>query len=147
PALPLEPERGRGDAAVWLEWAEGRFTRGMLDASLADVSWAEGTDRSYERIGLSVEWLRTDVGWRVVLNDAEIARDGLAWAPNADTVVELDLDNGGGVDSLTVESTFVRLEDLSPLVAVLPDSDWARRWLALAPRGDVTNLELAARRG
>src|SRR5690606_10265123 len=39
-----------------------------------------------------------------------------------------------------------RLEDLSPLVDLLPDSSWAERWAALAPRGEVTDLELVARR-
>src|SRR5690606_29815631 len=87
-----------------------------------------------------------DSGWRIVLNDVDIARDGRAWAPNADTVIELDVGDGG-VEALVVESTFVRLEDLSPLVAVLPPSEWTRRWVELAPRGDVADLELEAARG
>src|SRR5690606_13511459 len=144
PELPIRPEHGRGDAAIWLEWVEGRVTRGMLDASFADVGLA-GRPERYERLGGSAEWLRAESGWRVVLNDVEIARDGRAWAPNADTVIELGLGDDG-LEAVAVESTFVRIEDLSPLVAVLPPSEWTRSWLELAPRGDVADLALTAER-
>src|SRR5690606_25089243 len=106
-------------------------------ASLADVAWHDGVERRYERLGASAEWLRTASGWRIALNDVELAREGRAWAPNADTVIELDLDDAGGIGAVRVESTFVRLEDLAPLTAVGPGSAWAERFAELAPRGDL----------
>ena len=146
PALPIRLESGHGDAAVWLDWSEGRFTRGMLDASFADVTWLDGAAH-YDQLGASAEWLRTDAGWRIALNDVEVARAGRAWAPDADTVLELELDAEGGLEALTADSTFVRLEDLSPVAAVRTESEWARRWLELDPRGDIADLSLAVRRG
>src|SRR5690606_36788806 len=146
PALPIRLESGHGDAAVWLEWSEGRFTRGMLDASFADVTWLEGAAHC-DRLGASTEWLRTDAGWRIALNDVEVARAGRAWAPHADTVLELELDAEGGIEALTADSTFVWLEDLSPVAAVRTESEWARRWHELDPRGDIADFSLAVRRG
>lgn len=146
PELPIRLDGGRGDATVWLEWNDGRFVRGMLDASFADVAWHDGVERRYEQLGASAEWLRTASGWRVTLNDVEIARDGRAWAPNADTVIELELADGRDIDTVRVQSTFARLEDLAPLTALAPGSAWAERFTELAPRGDLTMLDLAATR-
>src|SRR5690606_874608 len=111
PELPIRPMRGRGDAAVWLEWHEGRFVRGMLDASFANVAWGDGPDRHVDRLGTSAEWVRTDTGWRIVLNDVELARAQRAWPADADTVLELTLAADGGIAGVSAQSTFVRLED------------------------------------
>lgn len=146
PDLPVEFARGRGNAAVWLEWSGGELVRGMLDASFARVGWGDGSDEQYERLGVSAGWLRTDPGWRVMLNDIEIVREGRAWASNADTVLELERANDGSVAGLTVQSTFFRIEDLSPLVALFTGDEWADEWARLAPRGDVLGLEFAAER-
>ncbi|HEX6993881.1 MAG TPA: YhdP family protein [Gammaproteobacteria bacterium] len=142
PELPVRPESGHGDATVWLEWSDRRFVRGMLDASFANVAWHDGVERRYERLGASAEWLRTASGWRIALNDVEIARGGRAWAPNADTVIELEWDGGSALDAVRIDSTFVRLEDLVPLAALGRESAWARRFTELAPRGDLTMLDL-----
>lgn len=142
PELPIRPMRGRGDAAVWLEWHEGRFVRGMLDASFANVAWGDGPDRHVDRLGTSAEWVRTDTGWRIVLNDVELARAQRAWPADADTVLELTLGAEGGIAGVSAQSTFVRLEDLVPFVAVLPESEWTRSVAELAPRGDISELDL-----
>ena len=145
PELPIRPDSGRGDTTVWLEWGDGRFVRGMVDASFADVAWHDGIARHYERLGAAAEWRRIASGWRIALNDVEITRDGRAWPSNADTVIELELDDGG-IRAVRVDSTFVRLEDLAPLTAIDADAEWARRFAELAPRGDLSMLELTATR-
>ncbi len=146
PDLPVDFDRGRGNAAVWLEWSDGELIRGMLDASFAGVAWGEDREEQYERLGVSAGWLRAGPGWRVMLNDVEIVREGRAWASNADTVLELERANDGTVAGLTVQSTFFRIEDLSPLVALFTGDEWADEWTRLAPRGDVMDLDLAVQR-
>src|SRR5690606_8317438 len=97
------------------------------------------------RLGAAAEWRRTASGWRIALDDVDLVRDGRAWTSNADTVIELELDDDG-IRAARIDSTFLRVEDLSPLAAIAPDTEWTRRFVELAPRGDLSMLDLRASR-
>ena len=148
PDLAALPRRGGGDVALWLEWRDTALVRGMLDATLGDVAWTEdeSVDPAYEHLAVSAEWQRSVGGWRVVLNDIDVRRDDRVWPAGADSVLELDRGTDG-VDRLELTSGFLRLEDLSPLIAALPESSATLRWLELDPRGDVSDADLAVVRG
>lgn len=148
------PTHGRGHLAVWLQWTGGELARGMLDAALDGVDWAgravpgggpgERRDASdgYRRIALSAEWLRNaSGGWHVTLDDVNLDRDRV-WPTGTDAVV--DIARGpGGIEQVAARSDFVRLEDLAPLIRSLPASASSRRWLELAPRGELSTVDFA----
>lgn len=137
------PLQGRGEATVWLEWREGVFMRGMVDGDFAGLAWAAGGEHAaYDRAALSGEWTRTDDGWRLVLNDVEIVRGERRWPRDADAVIDAALDEAGP-SHVSMQASFVRLDDLTPIVAAAGlDAAWADRWLELAPRGDLSDLAL-----
>ncbi|HEU4617638.1 MAG TPA: YhdP family protein [Gammaproteobacteria bacterium] len=155
PALAPIPSHGAGHVAVWLEWTGGALARGMLETALDDVDWSAAaradSASGYRHVSLSAEWLRNSSGgWHVTLDDVDLDR-GQAWPSGQDAVI--DVDRGpDGIKGVSVRADFVRLEDLAPLVRTLPGSALARqladpalpeRWLELAPRGELSGIDLS----
>src|SRR5690606_39533212 len=142
PADDRWPARGRGDVSLWLEADDGSVTSGTVALSLADVVWPGTSDAAagYERLALRGEWLRAPDGWRAVLSDVEVTRGGRRWPQAA----ELALEVGGSDerwDRLSFRGDFLRLEDLEPVVALVPP-EIAEPWSALDPGGDLRNARL-----
>jgi uncharacterized protein (TIGR02099 family) len=160
PALASMPVHGTGHAALSLEWTGGALARGRLETALDGVDWApravaDRTDRretgapeasnGYRHLGLAAEWQRNaSGGWHVVLDDVDLDRTR-PWPSGSDAVVDLSR-GADGVEALSLRSDFVRLEDLEPLVRALPPSTPAQRWLELAPRGELSGIELSLSR-
>ena len=146
PNLPGWPIRGGGDFSIWLEWRDGALVRGMLDAALAGIEWADARGARYDRAALAAEWTRTHAGWRLALNDVAIERDGRAWPADADLVLDVAAD-ADGWSAVSVQSSFLRIDDLAPVIAAFDVEGWAAVWLELEPRGDFTELDASWRRG
>ena len=146
--LAVAPQAGRGDVAIWLDWDGGVVESGTVELELADVAFESGlgaVDSRFEHIALSGNWERTREAWRIALRDVAVTRSGRAW-PEAATV---DIDVGhdaDGVDHLALRSSFLRLEDLTPFFAPLPESRVLESWFALAPRGDLRAVDVALTR-
>jgi uncharacterized protein (TIGR02099 family) len=141
-ALPREafaPSRGFGDVSVWLEWTPEGLARGMIDADVTDVAWpaaaAAGSD-GYEHVSVSVEWQRRADGWRLMVNDIGVTREGRTWPVGGNSMLDVR------PDALALESHFLRLEDLTPLIAALPRDARTLEWLELDPRGDLSEVDL-----
>jgi uncharacterized protein (TIGR02099 family) len=148
PPSAVAPQAGRGDVAVWLEWQNGAIVGGTAELALADValqSAAGDADSRFERIALSGDWQRTPDSWRFALRDVGVTRAGREWPEPA--TVDIDVTYAGGeVDHFAVRSSFLRLEDLTPFFAPLPESRLLSSWFELAPRGDLTDVDLALTR-
>jgi uncharacterized protein (TIGR02099 family) len=148
PPSAVAPQAGRGDVAVWLEWQGGTVKSGTVELALADVTLQSplGTvDSRFERIAFSGDWQQTAEALRLSLRDVAVTRSGRAW-PEAATV---DIDVGraaDGVDHVALRSSFLRLEDLTPFFAPLPESRVLESWFALAPRGDLRAVDVALTR-
>ena len=148
PPSAVAPRAGRGDVAVWLEWQGGAVKSGTVELALADValqSTLGAVDSRFERIAFSGDWERTDEALRLSLRDVAVTRSGRSW-PDAATV---DIDvrrDGGGIDHVALRSSFLRLEDLTPFFAPLPESRVLESWFALAPRGDLRAVDVALTR-
>jgi uncharacterized protein (TIGR02099 family) len=147
PAAAVVPQAGQGDVAVWLEWQAGELVGGTADFTLDDVVVEGAPDAlasRYERVALSGDWRRTGDNWRFALRDVAVTRDGRSWPVPA--TVDIDVEQAAGVERLAVRGSFLRLEDLTPFFAPLPEGRWLDSWVALAPRGDLTAVDIALER-
>ncbi len=147
PPSAVVPKAGRGDVAVWLEWRGGILANGTAELELADVVLQSplGPDSRFERVALSGDWELTSDAWRFGLRDVAVTRGGRAWPEPASVDIDVARD-ADGVARFALRSSFVRLEDLSPFFAPLPESRLLRSWFALEPRGDLRALDLLLER-
>jgi uncharacterized protein (TIGR02099 family) len=148
PPSAVAPQSGHGDVAVRLEWLAGAVQRGTVTLALADVAMKStlgAVDARFDRIALSGDWERTSEALRLAFRDVAVTRSGRAW-PEAATV-DIDVGRGAdGVDHVALRSSFLRLEDLTPFFAPLPESRLLESWFALAPRGDLRAVDVALTR-
>jgi uncharacterized protein (TIGR02099 family) len=149
PLLPpsaVVPQAGRGDVAVWLEWRGGVLANGTAELALADVVLqSPGADSRFERVALTGDWELTSDTWRFALRDVAVTRGGRAWPESASVDIDVVRD-ADGVERFGLRSSFVRLEDLTPFFAPLPESRLLKSWFALEPRGDLRAVDLLLER-
>ena len=144
----VAPQAGRGHVGVWLDWDGSVLESGTVDLSLADVvlqSTFGGVDSRFEHIALSGDWVRMSEAWRIALRDVVVTRSGRAWPEPAAVDIDVGRD-ADGVDHVALRSSFLRLEDLTPFFAPLPESRALESWFALAPRGDLREVDIALAR-
>jgi uncharacterized protein (TIGR02099 family) len=139
------PVAGVGDLSLWLELAGTELRQATAQVELADLKLAgqAADDAGYDELEFTAEWQRSTSDWRLTLSNLIVARDGRRWPLIAS--VELGVD--GPFDALAsfqLDSNFLRLEDLEPLLVSLPEQRALTLWRSLAPRGDLTNVALRA---
>jgi uncharacterized protein (TIGR02099 family) len=148
PPSAVAPETGRGDVAVWVEWQGGAMASGTVELALADVTLQSSlgaAESRFEHIALSGSWQRASDAWQVALRDVEVARSGRSWPEAAAVDIEFASD-ADGVERFALRSSYLRLEDLTPFFAPLPESRLLESWFSLAPRGDLRAVDLALAR-
>src|SRR5688572_10462369 len=144
----VAPQAGRGHVAIWLDVAGNVVESGTVDLSLADVALQStfgAVDSRFEHIALSGDWVRSSEAWRIALRDVAVTRSGRAWPEPAAVDIEVGRDDDG-VDHVALRSSFLRLEDLTPFFAPLPESQALESWFALAPRGDLREVDISLTR-
>ncbi len=148
PPSAVAPQAGHGDVSIWLEWQSGELASGTAELALVDValqSPLDGGGSRFERIALSGDWQRASDAWRFALRDVAVTRAGRAWPESA--TVDIDVEHGAdGVEHFALVSSFLRLEDLTPFFAPLPESRLLESWFALAPRGDLRGVDIGLTR-
>ena len=139
---------GAGDVSFWLDFAGNEVRQATLALALQGlrVDGSGGAGPDYERIDVTLEGSRLGTGWAVSASNLDLNRAGRAWPAGAAIDVRI-VEDDTGLSSLSVNSSFLRLEDLAPLVAALPPSDIAGLWSELQPRGDVRDVEARLVRG
>ncbi|MEO8463840.1 MAG: YhdP family protein [Gammaproteobacteria bacterium] len=143
--MALAPRSGRGDIGLHLEWRANELAGGNVDMKLVDVSMASApgyTDPRFERIALHGDWERDGNAWHVALKDLNVTHATRAWPMEANLDAEITL-SGESVARVGLKGNFLRLEDVTPFVAPLPEAPWRDAWLALVPRGDLRDFELS----
>ena len=142
------PIAGVGDVSVWLDVTGAQANQGTMQLAFAGlrVSNVDAEDDGYDNIELTAEWSRLDEGWTLSLNNLDVARGGQSWPGGASLDMRV-LQNEAGFSALELRTNFIRLEDLSPLVSMLPDIETTRRWVELAPSGELTEVDLRLARG
>jgi len=143
--LPQAQGHGRADAAI--EWGGGQLIRVDVGLDLEGLVLNDANSESpYDELSLNAEWRRGAAGeWQLSLDDVAVSRGGRDWATPAAARFALATD-AQGVRSVSLDSEFLRLEDLAPLVAAFPDSQLAEQWMLFDPEGDVVDLGFALER-
>jgi uncharacterized protein (TIGR02099 family) len=148
PPSAVAPQAGRGDVAIWLEWQKGVVVGGTAELELADVALQSSLgaiDSRFDLVALSGDWQRSSDTWRFALRDVAVTRAGRAWPETATIDIDVEHD-ADGIDHFGLRSSFLRLEDLTPFFAPLPESRLLESWFALVPRGDLRAVDIALTR-
>ena len=134
------PDEGRGDVSMWLGFKDRQPEQGTIQARISDLvlpgqrlSLDNGSP--YEEFRLLAEWERSGNTWRIAASDVSIKRQDRWWPKGA---LEVVLSTGPeGFSRLEFKGDFLRLEDLTPWQAFIPDGEIKRRWGDFDPRGDL----------
>lgn len=151
-ASPFLPDEGRGDVSVWVEFAERAPVTGTLQVALDGVvlpnqRMSARHGDPYDGVRAVAEWARDPDdpdAWRIGLTDLTITRTGQRW-PTSNADLKLRLEDGEP-SSVDLAVGFVRLQDLAPVAALLPEEDVATLWRGLDPEGDLRNVSLTLQR-
>jgi uncharacterized protein (TIGR02099 family) len=144
-ANPYMPRRGVGDVSVWLDFLDGSVQRATGEIEVADLLLADNAviaddQLLYETLSVTTEWSRDASGWQLALSDLNLRRGGRSWP--GDVSASVVVTGAPGPTGVVLNSSFVRLEDLAPVVASLPNHPARDAWLELEPRGDFLTLQL-----
>ena len=137
--LPVESipaVRGGSGIDFEIEWTDRVLTGARFDLDIGDLGLgADGVQ--FDRLGLRGDWRRLDTaGWRLRLDDISVVRDGRAWEPSGSIDMELQSD-ANGLSSLALDAEFIRIEDLEPFLAEVPDAPLVGQWSSFGPSGDI----------
>jgi len=142
PGIPAAvPRDGTGELRLWVDLTDGQIGRVSAEVALRDLTLAYGGTEPAEflQLGGRVEWDRSATGWRGLIEDLHVRRLGGEWR-----AARIAMEKTGGADrqtgSTVFDADFLRLDDLRPLVPLVPDGKTREALLAMAPSGDVTGL-------
>jgi len=144
PATFAVPSAGSGDLRISASGSGDSFRQGRLAVRLDDLALpaaqAGATPVKYSRLAGDVSVRREASSWRVSGSEIEFSLRGSDWTPT-DLDAALELEDGRPVGA-RLKARFLRLQNLMPLVALVPPSaarDWIER---LAPRGDLRRVDV-----
>ena len=146
PDQPGMPRAGVGDVSVWLDFLGGRVDRATIQLTLENLLLARrpdfgDADSSYEDLAFTTEWSRDGGGWQLALSNLNLRRQNRSWPGDVNVKLSVAKDSSGP-DGFVLSSDFLRLEDLTPLIAALPENSATDLWVDLAPVGDVLDVQL-----
>ena len=145
---PVVLEGGHGDLSLWIDASADEALRGTLEVAvdgleLARADRPQPVRHAYERVRFTGEWARRERGWQVALSDVDVTRGGRSWPRGGHMNLEL-AEGQSGIERVTLAADFIRLEDVTPLLALWPEQAFAERWVGLAPQGSLREASLDA---
>ncbi len=105
------------------------------------VRGPESTEGFAEISGL-LEFDREAGGWKAAASNFVLERDGFAW-PQSRLTVERTVSSDESVEILYLDAGYLRLDDLHPVIAWLPEGKAQQFFQSLAPVGELHNLVLS----
>ena len=135
---------GAGDVEVSLSGRGRAVAAANVSVALGDVVVGTG-HAPYDRLHLAAGWQRDNGDWRLQVEDVELSRDGREWP--GDSRLDLAVAYGDdGVRAVRLATSFLRVDDLRPLVEQFPETQLAEQWALFEPRGDVSDVDFSLER-
>ncbi|MCM2970994.1 YhdP family phospholipid transporter [Larsenimonas suaedae] len=140
PASPVTPTDGRGNMTLWAQWAKGELVgvQGVLDVPRLSLDNDQGV---FDVNALEAKWAFTREAshWQGALFDlsGHLAGKEAAVLPS-----RVALSASEGFDDLTLRLPGFALDGLNTLWPILPEGTLRQALTTMAPRGQVTGLEL-----
>jgi uncharacterized protein (TIGR02099 family) len=137
------PTEGSGDLSLWLETTGSLVRQATAQVEIQNLR-LDGDDAAmptYDDLAVTAEWVREDTGWQLTLTDLALSRDSRRWPELVNLALKVTAANGE-LSAIDLQSNFLRLEDLGPLIAALPNDAAVAMWQSYRPSGDVADLSL-----
>ena len=140
PALGDRLRAGQADLTLWSSFDGRRIEEGSLLLGASRIELGAGAASAsapapYDNISGRFGWSRLPGGWRVHGDGVQLARAAHQWPESSFSV---DFDDGGAVRAL--QADYLRLEDLTPMLAWLGDSELEAKATGLAARGELQDV-------
>ena len=146
PILISEPKLssvvGVGDIDVWLDMTGFHANQGTMQLALTDVGLGNGEIADYDSFGLTAEWVSLENGWTLSVNNLDLSRSGRSWPANVSIDARVINDEDGFRD-IELDTGFLQLEDIFPLLSVVTDSNWASVWEGFMPSGQLFEVDFS----
>ncbi len=120
PQSEFIPAAGLGAVELWVAFGGPALQQASLNVNLADLrlrGQEEGSP-SYQKLSGRFQLDRTAAGWRAIASDLLVQRDGLTW-PRSAASMEWSEERARRI--IYADASFARLDDLMPLVPLLPE--------------------------
>ena len=138
------PGTGRGGLRLAARFAGGDLQEAQLRLQLSDVGLGDGTaelpQARYDVLAGDFTLTETNGSWHLEGKDIEVNRVDRPWSTpgfSADWRIE-----NHHLSSLRAKAAYLRLDNLTPLVAVLPPGPLRTRLVELSPEGQVQDLSI-----
>lgn len=133
------PEAGHGSIRVSARGTGRTVTSLRLLPEFTDLRFT-GTSESFTRIAGDLRLQRDATTISVEASGLELARTGAPWRPGSleGRMVRKD----GRIATVAVRADYLRLENLAALAAALPPGALRDRIAAVAPRGELSGIDL-----
>lgn len=142
-------DRGQLDLEFWTEGVAERLDHIGANIDLRDLSFTVGDEGRtmrqlvHESVAARIDWVRAGEGWRLDVEDLVMVGDHDADdSTTGDLSVERTFLGGSEDATYIVHADRILLQDMTPLVGIVPDLEIAEAWVARAPRGRVEELSM-----
>ncbi len=136
PELRQPSLSGLGDISIWLDMIGSDVNQGTMQVALDSLIL--GTD-SFDQFNLTAEWSRLVNGWTLSVNNLDVSRNGNSWPDNSSIDIDV-INEESGLYQLELSSSFIQLEDISPLLSIFPESNMISSWRDFSPFGQLIDL-------
>ena len=137
------PNAGRGQVRISANLDGTQISAGSLQLQLADVripaSSAWPTETRYTTLAGDLRLDRKQGVWNLTGRNIRLVTPSQGWEPTRFSASWTRRESG--VAGLTAQVSYLRLENLAPLAALAPESEWRSRLTELAPEGEVRSIK------
>ncbi|CAN5291271.1 YhdP family protein [soil metagenome] len=134
------PAAGHGQASLQALWSGPRLDRMTVDAVLSGVRPPPGSEVTYDRLAGQFRWVRQPNGWMATAREVELRRGPSIW-PTSELALRVSRASPSATPAVRTEASYLRIEDLLPLIHALPDDEYLTRLDAFDPRGVLRKFE------
>jgi len=139
------PSAGRGQVRLSADLDGTQVTAGSLQLQLADVlipaSSVWPSETRYTTLAGNLRLDRKDGVWHLTGRDLKLVTPSQGW-DRTRLSASWSQDDSGLVN-LQAQASYLRLENIAPLAALAPESQWRKRLTELQPEGEVRSLRLS----